>query len=80
MMEALHAQRITYAKTKSDAVAKLDGSYMETDKKERQKRNKAERGGDYAHGIHSREWHTHSRKEHGVNTAALRFNGEDGLG
>ena len=37
-------QRITYAKTKSDAVAKLDGTFQEKDKKERQKHNKAERG------------------------------------
>ncbi len=38
-------QRIAYAKEKSDAVAKAEGTYIEKDKKERQKRNKAERGG-----------------------------------
>lgn len=35
--------RLQYARTKSDAVAKLDGSYREKDKKERSKKNAAAR-------------------------------------
>ena len=37
------AQRITYAKTKSDAVSKAEGTYVEN-KKERQKHNQEQRG------------------------------------
>lgn len=38
-------QRITYAKTKSDAVAKSEGTYVEKDKTARQKHNQEQRGG-----------------------------------
>ena len=38
------AQKISYAKTKSDAVAKLDGSFKPRDKRERQKKNESARG------------------------------------
>ena len=38
-------QRIQYAKTKSDAVAKLEGSFKPRDKRERQKKNEVARGG-----------------------------------
>lgn len=38
------AQRIAFAKTKSDAVAKLDGSYVERDVQERKSKNQEERG------------------------------------
>ena len=37
------AQRITYAKTKSDAVSKAEGTYVEN-KKDRQKHNQEQRG------------------------------------
>jgi hypothetical protein len=37
-------QRITYAKTQSDAVAKMLGTYRENDKKERKSKNTAARG------------------------------------
>ena len=37
-------QKIQYAKTKSDAVAKLDGSFRPRDKRERQKKNEVARG------------------------------------
>jgi hypothetical protein len=37
-------QRITYAKTKSDAVAKAEGTYVEKDKTARQKHNQEQRG------------------------------------
>jgi hypothetical protein len=40
-------QRLAYAKGESDAVAKINGTFMEKDKKERQKHNKQERGGSY---------------------------------
>ena len=38
------AQKLTFAKTKSDAVAKIEGTYVPKDKTERQKQNKAARG------------------------------------
>ena len=38
-------QRITYAKTKSDALAKAEGTYVEKDKAARQKHNAEQRGG-----------------------------------
>lgn len=37
-------QKIQYAKTKSDAIAKLDGSYKPDKKKDRAKKNEAARG------------------------------------
>ena len=37
-------QRLSFAKTKSDAVAKADGTFVERSAKERQKKNAAERG------------------------------------
>ena len=37
-------QRITYAKTKSDALAKAEGTYVEKDKAARQKHNAEQRG------------------------------------
>lgn len=37
-------QRLSYAKGESDAVAKVKGTFVEKDKKERQKHNKIERG------------------------------------
>ena len=37
-------QRLSFAKTKSDAVAKADGTFVERSVKERQKKNAAERG------------------------------------
>lgn len=37
-------QRLSYAKGESDAVAKIKGTFVEKDKKERQKHNKIERG------------------------------------
>lgn len=43
----LDAQRISFAKTKSDAVAKVDGSYKPS-KSERSKKNAAARGGQSA--------------------------------
>ena len=39
----LHAQRIQFARTKSDAISKLDGSYKPS-KSERSKKNAAARG------------------------------------
>lgn len=38
------AQRIGFAKTKSDAVAKMDGTYKERDKQQRQQMNQQARG------------------------------------
>ena len=40
----LGLQKIQYAKTKSDAVAKLEGSFKPRDKRERQKKNEVARG------------------------------------
>ena len=40
----LIVQRITYAKTRSDAVAKAEGTYVEKDKTARQKHNQEQRG------------------------------------
>jgi len=37
-------QRITYAKAKSDAIAKAEGTYIEKDKTARQKHNEEQRG------------------------------------
>ena len=40
-------QRLSFAKTKSDAVAKADGTFIERSAKERQKKNALERGESY---------------------------------
>lgn len=45
----VHLQRLSYAKGESDAVAKIKGTFVEKDKKERQKHNKIERGASCQH-------------------------------
>lgn len=44
VLSAARSQRISYAKGKSDAVAKLDGTFKPRDKRERQKKNESARG------------------------------------